>query len=139
VKRRILICLIPVMLTFALNLFSQRGQPEQSGMPLHTVSLVRVIANPGSFDGQRLRIIGYLAANGLDRAEGVYLSEVDAHNFILSNSVDLLIEVSSLKSLAGKYVVFSGTYHATATQTGDNGYFDQIRDMREWNAGDARK
>jgi len=103
------------------------------------VSLIQVIANPKDFDGQRLRIVGYLGNNGMDKAVGVFVSEVDGRNFILSNSVDLHLEESLSRSLTGKYVVFSGTYHAPVPRSGHNGYVDQILDMKPWNPGDGAK
>jgi hypothetical protein len=101
------------------------------------ISLIRLIANPSSFDGRRLGVTGYLANNGLDRALGLYVSEVDARNFIVSNSVDLRIEESGIKSLIGKYVTLAGTYHAPPeTASGYNGYLDHISNLKAWGQGD---
>ena len=77
-----------------------------------------MIANPKDFDGQRLRLVGYLSQNGLDRAVGVFVSGVDGRNFVLPNSIDLHLEDSLARSLAGEYVAFSGTYHAPAPGDG---------------------
>jgi hypothetical protein len=59
----------------------------------------------------RLGLIGYLAYNGVNRAVGLYVSEVDGRNFIISNSIDLKIEESTVKDL-GHYVILAGIYHA---------------------------
>jgi hypothetical protein len=101
--------------------------------------LIQVIANPKEFDNQRVGIVGYLGNNGLDRAVGVYVSEVDGHNFVVANSVDLHLEYSMAKALTGKYVAFSGAYHAPAPRSGYNGYIDQILDIKPWNPGDGAK
>ena len=82
------------------------------------MSLLQVIANPKEFDGQRVAIVGYLGNNGLDRAVGAYLSEVDGRNFVIANSVDLHVEYSLTRNLTGKYVAFSGTYHAPPLRFG---------------------
>jgi hypothetical protein len=78
-------------------------------------------------------IVGYLGSNGTDKAVGVFVSEIDGRNPILSNSVDLHVDESATKRLVGKYVVFSGTYHAPTARSGSNGYFDQILNMVPWN------
>ena len=101
--------------------------------------LIRLIANPSSFDGRRLGVVGYLANNGVDRALGLYVSEVDARNFIVPNSVDLRIEESSIESLIGKYVTLAGTYHAPPEAVSTyNGYLDHISNLKAWGLGDSR-
>src|SRR5262249_41558805 len=55
-------------------------------------SLIRVIANPQAYDGRRIRVIGYLDYNGLDRAVGLYVTELDGRNFVIANSIDLEID-----------------------------------------------
>jgi hypothetical protein len=101
------------------------------------LSLIRLIANPNSFDRRRLALTGYLANNGLDRALGLYVSEVDGRNFIVSNSIDLRIEESKYSKLVGKYVTLAGTYHAPPEAlSAYNGYLDQISNLRAWESGD---
>src|SRR5215469_12711000 len=78
----------------------------------NNLSLIRLIANPNSFDGHRLRLAGYLANNGLDRAVGLYVSELDGRNFIASNSVDLHLEDEAAKKYKNKYVILNGIYHS---------------------------
>lgn len=104
------------------------------------LSLIRLIANPSNFNGRRLYLLGYLANNGLDRALGLYVSEVDAQNFIIPNSVDLRIEESSAKSFVRRYVVLTGTYHAPPERgTGFyNGYLEHISNIRALEFGDGR-
>lgn len=132
-KRILVVLVIACMLWSSVELFGQ-STSAQSRHSLN-VSLIQVIANPSDFNGQHLRVVGYLGPNGIDRAVGIFLSEADGHNFVLSNSIDLRAEESMTKDLIGKYVVFSGTYHAPSSRSGYNGYFDQVLDIRPWNAG----
>ncbi len=138
--RRGIVFLMTGLLTWTVSLLAKEEEAlGQDNRRDSKVSLIRVIANPKDFDGQHLRIVGYLGSNGIDKAVGVFVTEMDGRNFVLSNSVDLHLEESLAKSLTGKYVVFSGTYHAPAPRSGYNGYIDQILDIKPWNAGDAAK
>jgi len=105
------------------------------------VSLIRLIANPKAFEGRRLRLAGYLDRNGLDRAVGLYVTELDGQNFIISNSVDLQVEESSVEKSIGKYVILEGTYHAPAGPLSDytNGYVDHVSGLRMLARGDVSK
>ena len=136
-KRRELVALFAAAISEPVLAFSQR---DSTGHKFGNISLIRLIANPSAFDGQRFRVVGYLANNGLDRALGLYISEADGRNFIVSNSVDLSIEESAAKNLVGKYVVLDGTYHAPSEKalSLSNGHFDRIADFKSWRFGDAR-
>jgi hypothetical protein len=138
VTRRAMVLLLAGLLDRTASLFAL-GASERDTRRGFNVSLIQLIANPKDFDGQRLRIVGYLDRNGIDTAVGVFVSEVDGRNFVLSNSVDLYLEDSLARTLTGKYVVFSGTYHAPPPRSGYNGYIDQILDIKPWNTGDASK
>lgn len=105
--------------------------PDVSGK-VASVSLIRVIANPQAFDGRRVRVAGYLGNNGLDKAVGIYVTELDGRNFIIMNSVDLGIEESAVSRLVGKYVVLEATYHAPTGPLADclNGHLDRFMGLR---------
>jgi len=105
------------------------------------VSLIRLIANPKVFDGRRLRLAGYLDHNGIDRAVGLYVTELDGQNSIISNSVDLRLEESSVDKLIGKYVILEGTYHAPIGPLSDytNGYLDHVSEPKILARGDVPK
>jgi len=105
----------------------------------YNVSLIRLIANPKAFDGRRLRLAGYLDHNGIDRAVGLYVSELDGRNFIISNSVDLQLEESSVAKLLGKYVMLEGSYHAPIGPLADyaNGYLYHVSKLRPSALGDT--
>jgi hypothetical protein len=138
IRRAMTVMLLTGLFTWTVGLFAQRPSDRDSPR-VYNVSLIQVIANPNDFNGQRLRVVGYLGRNGIDRAVGVFVSEVDGRNFVLSNSIDLHVEESTIRGLPGKYVVFSGTYHAPSPRSGHNGYVDQILDLKLWNTGDAAK
>ena len=110
-------------------------------MKAYNVSLIRIIANPKLFDERRIRVAGYLDYNGLDKAIGVYVSEVDARNSVSSNSIDLHIDNSAGHGLLGEYVIFDGTFHAPTGVLAEytNGYIDHVSGMRSWNRGDTPK
>lgn len=122
---------VTIILSVAAFLFAQ-AIPEHGDRTVMRVSLIRVIANPKEFDGRTLRITGYLDNNGLDRSLGVYLSDVDGRNFIISNSVDLDIEGPQVKSLTGGYVALQGVYHAPVPHSDSNGYIDRILSIKAW-------
>jgi hypothetical protein len=104
------------------------------------VSLIQVIAKPNDFDGQPIKVVGFLGpGGGVDRAVGLFVSEIDGRNFIVPNSIDLHVNESTVKDLMGKYVEVSGTYHAPDPRAHYNGYIDQVLDIKPLNAGDASK
>jgi hypothetical protein len=107
----------------------------------NSLSLIRLIANPSIFDGRRLRLGGFLDYNGIDRAVGLYVSEVDGRNFILLNSIDLRIEEGTVKKFIGRYVTLEDNFHASKGVRSEylNGFLDQVSDIKTWGAGDAPK
>jgi hypothetical protein len=123
----------------ASALFSQGSATQDTGHS-YLVSLIRVIANPNDFNGQLIKVVGFLGrGGGLDRSVGLFVSETDVRNFIVPNSIDLKVDESSVKDLMGRYVSLSGTYHAPDPRSGYNGYIDQIHEIKPWNAGGAAK
>ena len=100
-----------------------------------------MIANPELFDTRRLRVAGYLEHNGVDRAIGLYVTQLDGQNGIFSDSIDLNLEGSSAEKLIGKYVVLEATYHAQSGPLSDylNGHLDHVSDLTIWLAGDTAK
>jgi hypothetical protein len=80
-----------------------------------------------------------LAGAGPDDAAGVFVSESDGRNGILSNAVDLTVSDSTIRGMFGKYVIVSGLYHAQAPQGDFNGYIDHILEVNPLNAGNTSK
>ncbi len=129
--------LCTALLGLASGPFRGHGQAAATDDKAASLSLIRLIANPNAFDGRRVGVVGYLANNGLDRALGLYVSEVDGRNFIVANSIDLRIEESTVKNSIGKYVTLAGTYHAPqGTVSTYNGYLDHISAVKAWGYGD---
>ncbi len=112
---------------------------EVQGGTLNSVSMIRLIANPQAFDGRRIKVTGYVARNGLDNAAGVYLTELDGRNFVVSNSVGLNIEDSQINRALGKYAILEGTYRAPKGQLADylNGKLEHVSVIKAWNSGDV--
>jgi hypothetical protein len=102
------------------------------------VSLIRLIANPNIFDGHRLRLAGFLDHNGIDRAVGLYVSELDGRNFIMSNSIDLRLEEDTVKKFIGRYVILEANFHAAKGFGSEylNGFLDHISGLKIWGLGD---
>jgi len=106
----------------------------------HLASLIQVIANPKNFDGEAVKLVGFLGrGGGADLSVGLFVSENDERNHVIPNSIDVTIDESKVKGLIGQCVVLSGVYHAPDPRAGYNGYIDQITDLRVWNSGDLAK
>ena len=119
------------MLHFGPSTYQQDKQPSSEGRRLHRVSLIRVIANPEKFDGENIRVVGCLGGAGLDDAPGVFVSDSDALNGVISNAVDLTVRDSnSIRGMYGKYVIIQGLYHAPPPGADFNGYIDNILELR---------
>ena len=69
---------------------------------------------------------------------GLYVSDTDGHNAILSNSIDLKLEESTAKKFLGRYVILDGTFHAPKGPGAEylNGFLDQTSEIQAWEAGD---
>lgn len=136
-RRMVLIVSITLLSHFGLAIAQTRSDHDRANY----TSLIRLIANPKMFDGRRLRVAGYLDHNGIDRSVGIYVTELDGENFIISNSVDLHLEESSVEKLIGKYVILEGTYHAPIGPLSDylNGYLDHVSEPKPLARGDVPK
>ena len=109
-------------------------QLQTSTPPQYHPSLIRVIANPNEFDGKRIRVIGFLGYNGLDKSIGVYISEIDGRNFVIPNSVSIRQPLSQQDHFMNNYIIFNCVYHSDAPEWGNNGYLDQVTDIQLWNS-----
>jgi len=136
-KRRWLILLATVLV---LATQPESDFPQQSSSrsffatPAPGVSLVRVMANPKEFDGMRLRVSGYLAFGGLDRAMAIYLSITDARYGILMNSFPIAVNPaneSKVGKLVGNYVIMTAVFHSANSPT-TSGQFDQVSEITKW-------
>lgn len=126
-KRMLSFALVIGISQFVPSLYPQEKESRSDERRVHTVSLIRVIANPSEFNGEHIRVVGCLGGAGLDDAPGVFVSDRDALNGILSNAVDLTVRDSnSIRGMYGKYVIVSGLYHAPPPHGDFNGYIDNI-------------
>jgi hypothetical protein len=78
-----------------------------------TVSLIRLIADPGSFDGKRVLVTGYVMLEAENTA--VYLHESDASYGIFSNGLWLDVPLGGESHRARfhrRYVLVEGTFNA---------------------------
>ena len=137
--RMLAVALMMGMLHFAPGAYPQETPLRSDNHRLHRVSLIRVIANPSEYDGEHIRVVGYLAGAGFDNAPGVFVSECDGRNGILSNAVDLTVSDSTIRGMFGKYVIVSGLYHAPPPHGDFNGYIDHILEVKPLNAGNTSK
>jgi hypothetical protein len=113
-------------------LFSQGPKTQDSGHT-HIISLIRLLANPNDFDGQRINTLGFLTfGEGADWTVSLYVSESDGHNGIYTNSIEVLIDKSAVegKNVMGKYVSLTATYHAPTPRKGWP-YVDHV-EVKPW-------
>jgi hypothetical protein len=137
VKRREVIASLVGLVSHPYLKSSRAELPDDKAQPL---SLIRLIANPGNFDGRRVRLCGYLGYNGLDTSVGLYVSETDGRNSIISESIDLRLDEATAKKLVRHYVIMNATFHAPKGNGSEflNGFLDNISKINEWNYGDNR-
>jgi hypothetical protein len=138
-RHMLIVALMIGMLHFAPSAYPQEGRPRSDSRRFHTVSLIRLIANRGECDGELIRVVGYLAGAGPDDALGVFVSDSDGRNGILTNAVNLAVSDSTIRGMFGKYVIVSGLYHAPPPQGDFNGYIDHIVEVKLLNAGNTAK
>jgi len=118
------------LLTGFSSVGAQSPSPEKRPVP---VSLIRLIANPDKFDGQRVRVIGFLYyGGGLDRAVCLYVSEIDARNAVMSNCVYLHQSFNEDDKRLGKYVILNATVRYSTKNGFDDLSFNDITDMQLW-------
>jgi len=135
----LIVAVMTGILHFVPYAYPQETRSRSGERRLHRVSLIRVIANPGEYDGEHIRVVGYLAGAGLDDAPGLFVSESDGHNGVLSNAVDLTMSDKTIRGMFGKYVIVSGLYHAPPPQGDFNGYIDNILEVKPLNAQNNSK
>lgn len=138
-RRMLTVALMMGMLHLVPNSYSQETRSPSDDRRLHRISLIRVIANPSEYDGEHIQVAGYLAGAGLDDAPGLFVSESDGRNGILSNAVNLTVSDRTIRGMYGKYVIVSGLYHAPPPHGDFNGYIDNILVLKPLNAGNTSK
>ena len=129
------------IIVFFILFGSASGQVPDPHERAFSVSLIRLIANPQIYDGRRVGVAGYVDHNGLDTAVGLYVTELDGRNYILSNSIDLNVEDSKIERAIHKYAILVGTYHAPKGRLADylNGNLSNVSVTKAWSSGDVTK
>jgi hypothetical protein len=117
-----------------------QGQSPTQERP-QPVSLIRVIANPERFDGQKLRVIGVLGyGGGLDEAKCLYVSEADSRNAVMPNciSLDLAKAIDRSDKRLGKYVILNATFHYVSGHPLESLSLDGISEIKLWGSSEER-
>lgn len=136
-KRREVVAGLVGLLSHPFLKSSQSQATDEKPQPL---SLIRLIANPDKFDGRRVRLAGYLDYNGIDTSVGLYVSETDGRNFMISESIDFHLDEATAKKFIRRYVILNATFHAPKGNGSEflNGSLDHISNLKTWNYGDNR-
>jgi hypothetical protein len=105
-----------------------RGPIPEGQVPL--VSLIQLIANPQTYDGKRVRVIGYLHLEF--ETEAIYLHREDFEQRINQNAVWLELPANLTKSqkeaVNDKYVICTGVFKAIEGVT-LGGFPGEIKDV----------
>ncbi len=136
--RQMLITALIMGILLVPSTYPQETRSLSDGHRLYRVSLIRIIADPSEYDGEHIRVIGYLAGSGLDDAPGLFVSESDGRNGVFTNAIDLNVH-GTIKGMFGKYVIVSGLYHAPPPKGDFNGYIDNILEVKPLNVGSTSK
>jgi hypothetical protein len=104
----IFIVAVGCVVLFALSTSPHAEDPRDMA-----VSLIQLIANPGSFDGKRVMLTGYVVLEADNKA--VYLHESDAKYGIARNAVWLEVPLggdSQRVRFHQRYILVEGTFNA---------------------------
>lgn len=105
------------------------GAAEQDAGKAVEVSLIQLLARPLDFDGQRVRVVGYVTVGFED--EGIFLNPQDYENGILENSVRLDMGNKEMPLQSNEYAVVEGTFHAETPTYDVRGGFAEIGSITE--------
>jgi len=111
------------------------GESNDGGLA-QPVSLVRLIADPRSFDGTKVTVIGFLHVGFETTA--LYLHEEDFKHQLLDNGVNVdssdSDDVKNLSRFSDRYVLIEATFTAPSTQLADqrSGTLAKVTRLRLW-------
>lgn len=106
---------------------------------INYVSEYRLIGDPNTFDGKKVRVVGYLKYEIANQY--LYVSEDDYNHNITKNALWCNISPSllktkyeNLKTLDGKYVVIEGVFNGLNSGHTDinSGAIEKVSLVREW-------
>ncbi len=109
--------------------------PTAAGTP-ERVSMIQLIADPGTYDGKLVNVVGFSRFRG--ERDVLYLGEADAAQQVYRNGVSLaLVKHQDLKrkpKLDRHYVYVEGVFHANVNGAESlfSGSIDQISRLELW-------
>lgn len=86
------------------------GAAEPDAGTVTEVSLVQLIARPLDFEGQRVRVVGYVTIGFEEKA--IYLNPQDYENGVLDNAVELNLGSKKMTLESNEYGLVEGIFHA---------------------------
>lgn len=106
------------------------------------ISAIRLIATPELFDGQEVRVIGFLHLEL--EGDAVYVHRQDFENSIDQNSVAIELSESQERTwskLNNHYVIIEGRFSSTAKGHlgARSGSLQDVARLGDWSASRARK
>lgn len=109
------------------------GAAEPDADKAVEVSLVQLLARPLDFDGQRVRVIGYVTVGSEE--EAIYLDPQDYEHGVLANAVKLNLENKKMPLESNEYGLVEGVFHAkTPAHSVQRGIaeIDSITKLEPW-------
>lgn len=109
------------------------GAAEQDGGKALEVSLIQLLARPLDFDGQRVRVVGYVTV-GFEE-EGIFLNPQDYENGVLDNSVRLDVAPKDIPFESNEYAVVEGVFRASTPEyrvRGGPAEIGSITEIKPW-------
>ena len=120
------------ILLIALVIVASGAAEPDAGKAVE-VSLIQLLARPLDFDGQRVRVVGYVTVGFED--EGIFLNPEDYENGILDNSVRIDMGNKEMPLQSNEYGLVEGTFHAktpTHPVRGGLAEIDSITKLEPW-------
>lgn len=100
--------LLFIVIAFVLGMWHVAAAQEQE--KIKEVSLAEIVANPARYDGQTVRVRGFLLSRFENRALYINDDDLDREKSLwVANTLDI---ANRIRRLAGQYVVVEGTIDA---------------------------
>jgi hypothetical protein len=116
-KHRIIAASIAVV-SLAVGIWQVSAHSGTAATRAEPVSLISLIANPGEYDGEQVRVVG--VAQVEFEQDVLYLNEQDSKHRVLTNAIGLSFGVESTfreETLTGKYVGVEGVFRVKTPGT----------------------
>lgn len=138
--RLVLVMFGSIMFAFSAqsqsNGYYPKGGPDNG---VQDVSMIQLIANPQSFDGKRVRIIGFLHLEF--EGDEIYLHREDFQNVLPKNALWINVPKdmthAQIEAVNNHYVICTGTFVATMHGHGgvNSGEISKITRLQIWITG----